>query len=208
MSRLTKILLCVMLAGLFVGGIGVADAIKVWKNDISDTEKIEVGSLEKGDLYEGNIAASIDMVAEQTTTSTYGFMPVSKTTSPYYLIENENCYMLICVTDVDKQEEFKELTTQTRGYMYGGYDKLPDGVNVTAQVVEMPDDAKKYLKEYCDQWGMPETEYAAIVEDAYCLKTVRFSGMKYAPLIGFGLALICAVILIIRKAKAPKIVNL
>ena len=208
MSKITKILLIVMVVGLIFGGIGAADAIKVWKGDITDTKEIDVGKLEKNGLYEGEITGCYDIIAEETTTRTYGGIPTSKTKSPYYLVNNGNCYFVINVTVKDQQSDFDKMADQTWDYIDEKTDDMPTPVKVSAQAVDMPDKVKEFLKEYCDEWGLSDQDYAEMVENTCCLKTTKYDVMKYTPIIGFGAALLCAVILIIRKASAPKIVNL
>lgn len=208
MGKLTKILLVVMIMGLVFGGVGAADAFKLWKGDIQDTKDITIGSLKKGDMYEGEIPYAYDVIAEETTTRTYGPVPVSKTKSPYYLVEGENSFFVINVTINGMSGQFDTLADQTWDELDGKTSATPDAVKVSTEVVEMPDKVKEYLKEYCNQWGMTDAEYAELVEDSYCLRTIKYDTAKYIPIIGIGVAILCAVILIIKKAAGPKVVNL
>ncbi len=208
MSRLTKILLVVMVMGLIVGGIGVPDAIKLWKGDIDEIDSIEVGSLKAGEMYEGEIYDTYDIIAEETSTQSYGFIPVNKTVTPYYLVELENCYVIVDVTVKDDQSKFEKLLDETWDYLDGKTDDKPTPVKISTTAQKMPDKVKEFLKEYCEESGMSEEEYAKYVEDSYCLKTIVYKNTKFIPIVGFGIALLCAVILIIKKVTSPKIVNL
>lgn len=208
MSKLTKVLLVIMVMGLVVGGIGVPDALKLWKDDINKIEDIEVGDLKAGDMYEGTIFDAYDVIAEETTTQTYGFVPVSKTVTPYYFVELENCYVVIDVTVAKEKDNFDELMHETWDYFDGKTDKTPSSHEISTTVIKMPDEVKKYLKEYCDEAGMTEQEYEQYVENSYCLKTIVYKNTKFIPIIGFGVALLCGIILIIKKVTGPKIVNL
>lgn len=209
MSKLTKILLVVALMGAIVGGIGVPDAIKLWKNDISSVEDIKPGDIKAGEMYEGDIPDALDVVAKETTTQSYGFVPVSKTETPYYIVELENGYVVIDVTNKKKQDEFETLMDQTWDYFDGKTNDKPSEVSVSTTVIKMPDKVKEYLHEYCcDEGGMSEQEYAELVETACCLKTIEYKNTKFIPIIGFGVTLLCVIILIVKKAASPKVVNL
>jgi hypothetical protein len=208
MSKLTKVLLILMIVGLVFGGVGAVDAFKVWKGDINDTKDIKIGDLKNGDLYEGEIPYAYDVIAEQVTTSTYGPVPVSKTKSPYYLVQNENCFFVINVTAAADQGDFDKLADLSWDQIDGKIKDDPEPVKVSAQASKMPDEVKKYLKEYCDEWGMSDSDYAELVEESCYLHTVNYNSMRYIPIAGFGVAILCVVILIIKKVTAPKIVNL
>ena len=208
MSKLTKFLLGIMAVGLVVGFIGISDAIKLWKGDINDIEEIGVGDLEAGDMYEGEIIDAYDIIAEETTTQTYGFVPVNKSVTPYYFVELDNCYVVIDVTSEKQKEAFEKLMDQTWDYLDEKTDEKPDPVEVSTTAIKMPDKVKEFLKDYCDESGMSSEEYAKFVEDTCCLKTIAYKNTKMAPLIGFGVAILCIIILVIKKAMSPKIVNL
>ena len=208
MSKLTKILLVIMVMGLIVGGIGVPDALKLWKNDINEVESIKVGELTAGEMYEGEITNAYDVIAVETTTQSYGFVPVSKTETPYYLVMLENCYVVIDVPAAKDKEKFETLMDQTWDYLDEKTDDRPTPVKVSTTAIKMPDKVKQYLKEYCDESGMTQQEYDSIVESTCCLRTIVYKNTKFIPIIGFGVALLCLVILIVKKAMSPKIVNL
>ncbi|MBR1752757.1 MAG: hypothetical protein IJ740_18125 [Ruminococcus sp.] len=208
MSKFTKVLLVIALVGAVIGGVGVADAIKIWKNDIDELDDVALGSMSAGQMLEGDVECAYDVVATETTTQTYGFIPVSKTESPFYIVSNNNCYYLINVTRADMKEDFETLMEQSWDYIDGKTDSAPGKVHLTGQVVKTPDKVVEFLKEYCDEAQMTEDEYNNLVEHSYCVKTVKFDVMKYSPFIGFGVMLLCLIILIIKKIRSPKIVNL
>ena len=208
MSKLTKVLLVIMIMGLVVGGIGVPDAVKLWKNDIGELEDIKVGDLSAGDMYEGEIVDAYDVIATETTTQSYGFVPVSKTETPYYIVELENSYVMIDVTVAKQKDDFEKLMNETWDYLDGKTNEVPSSLKVSAKAIKMPGKVKEYLKEYCDEAGMSEQEYSQYVEDSCCLQTIVYKNTKLIPIVGFGVAALCLVILVIRKLTGPKIVNL
>ena len=154
MSKLTKFLLGIMAVGLVVGFIGLSDAIKLWKGDINDIEDISVGDLKAGDMYEGEIIDAYDIIAEETTTQTYGFVPVNKSVTPYYFVELDNCYVVIDVTSEKQKEAFEKLMDQTWDYLDEKTDEKPDPVEISTTAIKMPDKVKEFLKDYCDESGM------------------------------------------------------
>ena len=208
MSRLTKILLTVMIIGLVFGGVGISDAVKIWNADIKNAADITVGGIKKGELYEGDIPFAYDIIAEQVTSTTYGPVPVSKTRTPYYLVQNENCFYVINVTASAKKSELDTLADLSWDQIDGTTTEDPAPVSVSTTAEELPDEVKDVLKDYCGKLGLTDEEYEELVEDSCCLRTVNYSSMKYIPIAGFGVAVLCALILIIRKVTAPRIVNL
>lgn len=208
MSRLSKILLVIMIAGILVGAFGAVDAYRLISGDITDINDIEPGDIRAGRMFDGEIDSSFDSVAEETATTFYGIIPVNRSKSPYYLIELENCYVVINVTSDEDIEKFKTLTEQTLDYLYEERKDRPDPVNVTLRSKRTPEKVQEYLEQYCQAMGMTDDEYSEFVENTYCFTTVDFRGIKAIPIIAFSISFICAAVLIYKKVTGPKIVNL
>lgn len=206
MSSSTKILLIIAILGAIMGGIGVPDAIKMWKDDIDALEDVAADSMTVGQALEGDVEVAYDIVATESTTKTYGFIPVSKSESPYYIVSNSknSCYYLIDVTMKDKQDEFKTLMDQSWDYMDGKTDKEPEKVHITGKVGMMPTQVQEFLKEYCYKAGMSDDEYNNMVDHTHCITTTDFKVMKFVPLMIFGVSLLCLMILLIKKIAYPK----
>ena len=206
MSTTTKILMVIALLGAIMGGIGVPDAIRIWKGDIDKLEDVAIDSMSAGQVIEGDIEAAYDIVAMGKTTKRYWFIPVSRSESPYYIVSNpkNNCYYLIDVNTKDKQDEFKTLMDQSWEYMDGKTDKVPEKVHITGKVAMMPIKVQEFLKEYCFESGMSDAEYKSMVESTHCITTEDLSMMKFAPPIICGVSLICLIILLIRSAASAR----
>lgn len=206
MSTTTKILMVIALIGAIMGGIGVPDAIRIWKGDIDSTDDVAIDSMSAGQVIEGDIEAAYDIVAMGKTTKRYWFIPVSRSESPYYIVSNSknNCYYLIDVNTKGKQDEFKTLMDQSWEYMDGKTDKAPEKVHITGKVGMMPIKVQEFLKEYCYESGMSDDEYKSMVESTHCITTEDLNMMKFAPPIIFGVSLICLIILLIKSAASAK----
>ena len=206
MSTTTKILMVIALLGAIMGGIGVPDAIRIWKGDIDKLEDVAIDSMSAGQVIEGDIEVAYDIVAMGKTTKSYWFIPVSRSESPYYIVSNSknNCYYLIDVSTKDKQDEFKTLMDQSWEFMDGKTDKVPEKVHITGKVAMMPIKVQEFLKEYCFESGMSDDEYKSMVESTHCITTEDLSMMKFAPPIICGVSLICLIILLIRSAASAR----
>lgn len=204
MNRSAKVLLIIAILSAIVGAIGLPDAITLWKDGASDVQSLTPGSIEDGEMFDGKIDLAVDMIAKETSTKTYGFMPVSKTETPYYLVETENGYVVIDVTLANKQEDFEKLVKKTWELYDGKTKEKPEGIEVTLTAERIPVKVREYLQEYCEEGGMSAQDYSTIVETKYCLKTINYDYAKYTPPVCFGIALFCGLILLIKKLAGSK----
>ena len=208
MNGLTKALLIIGIMAAIIGAIGLPDAITLWTDDASGLDSLTPGSIEEGDVFRGEVPVSVDLIAEEVTVKKYGFVKIGETKTPFYLVKLENGYALANVTFAKKQEAFKELTRDSHSYYRGGSGDKPEGVEITAVSERMPANLKEYLKDYCESGGLTEQEYSEMVENTYCLRTINYDYAKYTPPICFGVAGLCAIIIVIGKLTGSKAVSI
>ena len=210
MSRAKLVLLILGIFGIVFGAIGLGDTIKIMKEDYVVLDTVGSGKLDTGDLAKGKICWAYDKIAVEKTTRSYGFIPMGSSETPYYLVEVNDHFGIFSVGNKDMQKKIEKLADETLAYDKGETSNEPTPVEVTTKVISMPDKVKEYLKDYCKEWGMDDTDYAKLVDDSCVINYVQYDSMKWMPFIGFGvgaLALVIFVILLVKSKGKTVYVN-
>ena len=205
MKRSTIFLIAVAVIGIVMGAVGLGDSIRIFKNDINDLTPMKKTEFETGDLLEGDLFLVVDQIATEETTRTYGFVPVSKSETPYYLVTNDESYFVISVGNKDMQKKFDDYCDQCYKYLMDetGSVPEPEGFKVSAKSSEMNSEVRGYLEDYCkDNLGMTSDDIKDYVVTDVCLSTVQYSSMKWIPFVGFGVALLAIAILVFLKLRS------
>ncbi|MBR1764863.1 MAG: hypothetical protein IJ746_05665 [Ruminococcus sp.] len=207
MKRSTVLLIALAVIGIVMGAVGLKDSIRIFKDDFSDLTAMKQTEFESGDLAEGELFLVIDQIATEETTRTYGFVPVSKSETPYYLVTNDECYFVISVGNKDRQKEFDDYCDKSFVYITDDTYTVPapDGLKVSAKASDMNSEVRGYLEDYCkNTLGMSDADYRELVVTDVCLSAVQYSSMKWMPFIGFGIAALSIVILIVLKKRSSR----
>lgn len=189
---------------LFVGVLGIGDAITIMGDKAAVLEESKIGSLSVGDLAKGEIDGALDEIAVQKTTRSYGFIPMGSSETPYYLVHINDHYAVVSAGNKDVQKKINDLADRTWDFFDEKRDSIGEGVKVEGKLIAMPEKVEGYLKDYCKELDFDDSEYAELVENGYVINVVQYDSMKIVPFAAFGIAAVLIIVLVILIVKGKK----
>lgn len=199
--KITKVLIALMVVGVILTAVGVKDALPLWKGDIDEVEGKSVSDYEVGDLTEGKIKYTLEIVAELETYETrFGVKTNSKIT-PYYLVQLEDGYAIVHGNNKDFIDKMKKNLDETTKYSYDSskYPK-PKPVKISTRAEEMPDELRKCLYDHFEKAGISNKGCDEMVANCV-LQQIYFNNIKTTSIIGAVLIIVPLIVLIIIKLK-------
>ncbi|MDO4944940.1 MAG: hypothetical protein Q4E74_07045 [Ruminococcus sp.] len=210
-----RIYIVVLIIGLFMVISSAGDAITLFTKDAVNLNGKEISEFYEGEMVQGKAEYVWDTIATLETSRTVYGIPVSKSSTPYYLVyvnfdadTSNGYYVLMHITDKETITGMDSLMMETeRLLMSDGESTMinnikPIGLNT--KTVKIPGEVKEYLYRYFEEGGMTKAECDELVADCV-LEQCDYTQAKILPLIGLGLMLISTLIFFAgRKGKKSK----
>lgn len=211
MSFGTKLYIVMLIVGIVMIITSVGDSIRLFKDGSDLLSSRKLGEIEQGEMMTGNMEYVFDTIATLESSNTIYGIPVSKKTTPYYLVyvdrKDEGFYILVHATTDESIKTMDNIMHDTQNLLMdetGYYVMNTKGLSMDTKAIHTPDKVKEYLYEYFADADYSRSDVDALIDAEITLEQIDYDRTKVLPFIGVGVVVLPTIIFLASRNKAKK----
>lgn len=183
-------------------GVSGLDSFASFKKPVDlYADDTDVTKLGRTDAVEADIYAVLDCFATETTTTKRNGAVTGKSKDYYYIVpafKGDETYYIGVKSNSDDQRSYDKIADLTWAWLSGeSSDFGEQSIHIEGCLKKMDKELLGYMKEWFEEseWFESEAEMEKYVLPV-CLETVRFGTVKIMFLVGVGVFIVCAILII------------
>ena len=202
MKTLRSIAIVFAVISAIVIGVSGLDSFASFKKPVDlYADDTDVTKLGRTDAVEADIYAVLDCFATETTTTKRNGAVTGKSKDYYYIVpafKGDETYYIGVKSNSDDQRSYDKIADLTWAWLSGeSSDFGEQSIHIEGCLKKMDKELLGYMKEWFEEseWFESEAEMEKYVLPV-CLETVRFGTVKIMFLVGVGVFIVCAILII------------
>lgn len=202
MKTLRSIAIVFAVISAIVIGVSGLDSFASFKKPVDlYADDTDVTKLGRTDAVEADIYAVLDCFATETTTTKRNGAVTGKSKDYYYIVpafKGDETYYIGVKSNSDDQRNYDKIADLTWAWLSGeSSDFGEQSIHIEGCLKKMDKELLGYMKEWFEEseWFESEAEMEKYVLPV-CLETVRFGTVKIMFLVGVGVFIVCAILII------------